>query len=122
MSLKTFLSGLSPKKFDNLTPEEITALYNAEKEARANRVTPRTDKQKFALVKNDWKNLKKQIKKDGVIVDGDKNEFKSSMEYIQVLAKGLSPTSKQTLKDWFANDYYNPKAKASSDTTSSTVE
>ena len=122
MSLKKFLSNLSPKKFDSLTPEEITALYNAEKKERANRVTPRSDKQKFDLVKNDWKNLKKQVKKDGQIVDGDKNEFKNSMEYIQVLAKGLSPTSKQTLKDWFANDYYTPKPKKSSSAPVSSVE
>ena len=118
MSLKKFLSNLSPKKFDSLTPEEITALYNAEKKERANKVTPRSDKQKFDLVKNDWKNLKKQVKKDGAIVDGDKNEFKNSMEYIQVLAKGLSPTSKETLKNWFANDYYNPKPKKVSAPTS----
>ena len=122
MSLKKFLSNLSPKKFDSLTPEEITALYNAEKKERANKVTPRSDKQKLDLVKNDWRNLKKQVKKDGVIVDGDKNEFKNSMEYIQVLAKGLSPTSKQTLKDWFANDYYNPKPKKSSSAPVSSAE
>ena len=114
MSLKKFLSGLSAKKFDSLTPEEITALFNAEKKERANKVNPRSDKQKLALIKDDWKRLKKQVKRDGQIVDGDKNEFKSSMEYIQVLAKGLSPTSKVALKEWFANEYYSPKAKASS--------
>ena len=119
MSLKKFLQELSPKKFDSLSPEDITAIYNSEKSERANKVTPRSDKQKLALVKDDWKNLKKQIKRDGVIVDGDKNEFKNSMEYIQVLAKGLSPTSKETLKNWFANDYYNPKPKKVSAPTSS---
>ena len=119
MSLKKFLSDLSAKKFDSLTPEEITSLYNAEKQERANKVNPRSDKQKLALIKDDWRRLKKQVKKDGQIVDGDKNEFKNSMEYIKVLAKGLSPTSKVALKEWFANDYYSPKAKASSTSVSS---
>ena len=69
MSLKKFLSDLSAKKFDSLTPEEITSLYNAEKQERANKVNPRSDKQKLALIKDDWRRLKKQVKKDGQIVD-----------------------------------------------------
>jgi hypothetical protein len=114
LKIRQALQGLSSKQWDKLDQQELIELFQKEKTERANKLNPRSQKEKYNLIKDDWKRVKKQKKENGIIVDGDKNEFSGAMDYIKCLASGLSPTSKASLKEWFGTKYYNPKQKAPS--------
>ena len=94
-----------------ISAKDFNQKLNKKIQAEKNKPKYRTALDRKKLVSSDWS----QHKMEG---NPSKNEFPTAIEYIKSVAQNLSPKSKDTIQEWFADDFN--KKKGSSKTSSET--